>query len=401
MLGFTGFRRNLGLFLAVAVTFSLVSTSPAHADSKIYRQALSSTVWILSKAGGETSSGTGVLIDSQRKLIVTTYHVVGESPSAVVFFPEMKDGKPNVSREFYAESLQTLGIRAQVISADKKRDLALLQLDRLPANVRPVRFATTSAGPGDAVESVGNPGSTDALWVYTSGTVRSIYKKQFRTAVGDHDFTVVETQSPINTGDSGGPMFNAAGELVAISQSISPNARLVSYAVDIGELREFLASPLKPTTPAVPAAPPTTNYVMAKPEAPKPAVGPTEIKVDVSGGTQQSVFIGKDLETYEKVGYRKVWALAGTLSQPPKPELALKLLDQNGQTKLGSWAVERTAKGEFLVLFCAKIDAGASPEAVKSTVEYVAKVSTLMRNDLNPTETRTQQVSDSLSGWVK
>jgi hypothetical protein len=43
------------------------------------------------------------------------------------------------------------------------------------------------------------------------GHVRSVYKKQFRTGAGDHDFNVVETQSPINTGDSGGPVVNSAG----------------------------------------------------------------------------------------------------------------------------------------------------------------------------------------------
>src|SRR5690606_28832556 len=99
---------------------------------------------------------------------------------------------------------------------------------------------------GESVESIGNPGTTDALWVYTSGTVRSVYQKTFRTGAGEHDFRVVETQAPINSGDSGGPVLNSKGELIAIAQAIAPNARLVSYSIDISEVRTFLANPWKP-----------------------------------------------------------------------------------------------------------------------------------------------------------
>src|SRR5205085_1266832 len=130
--------------------------------------------WVLSKVSGQTSSGTGVLIDAEKKLVVTTYHVVGEARNTIVFFADVKDGKPIVDRNHYVENLLKIGLRGRVLAVDRKRDLALLQLDRLPESARPIQLATTSAAPGDAVESIGNPGSTDALWVYTSGTVRSV-----------------------------------------------------------------------------------------------------------------------------------------------------------------------------------------------------------------------------------
>jgi serine protease Do len=399
MTDFTKTSRLLGILLIAAFVLQLVS--PAKADSKNYKAALSSTVWILSKSGGEMSSGSGVLIDADKKLIITTLHVVGDASSAIVFFPETKDGKTNTTREYYAENAGTLGIRGVVLSADHKRDLALIQLDRLPAGTKAVTFAPASAGPGDALESVGNPGSTDALWVYTSGTVRAVYKKQFRTGAGEHDFTVVESQSPINTGDSGGPMFNTAGELVAISQSISPNARLVSYAVDISEVRDFLATPYTPNSPV--AVPP----MIAANLAPKKPVGPTEIKIDLEGGLKQSVFVTDGLETYENAEYRKVWALGGILKTPPKPELALKMLDQNGQAKLGSWSVEKSPKGDFFLVFTAKVDATVSPDTLKSTVDYVAKVSALMAKDLAsapapaPAPAPIKKPATGLSGWVK
>ncbi len=106
-----------------------------------------------------------------------------------------------------------------------------------------IPLAVDSVGPGEEVQSIGNPGTTDALWVFTSGTVRSVYAKTFTTGAGEHKFLVVETQVPVNSGDSGGPLVNQKGELVAITQAISPKARLVSYSVDVSEVKAFLPVP--------------------------------------------------------------------------------------------------------------------------------------------------------------
>ncbi len=251
-------------------------------------------------------------------------------------------------------------------------------------------MATAGVGPGDAVDSLGNPGSTDALWVYTSGTVRSVYKKQFRTSVGEHDFTVVETQAPINTGDSGGPVLNSAGELVAVSQAISPSARLVSYAVDISEVRDFLNGPWK-----LAALPITDVLAAAGLDFVKHPSGHLELQLG-EGNQKTSVFVAKDVEYYEKAEVRKIWALAGTSKQAPRPDMLMKLLQQNSQTKLGAWSVERTEKGDFLILYSVKLDATASPEAVRSTTQYVAKLAGLMQKELQAPDTKAKTASDKV-----
>ncbi|WP_146575457.1 trypsin-like serine protease, partial [Botrimarina hoheduenensis] len=53
---------------------------------------------------------------------------------------------------------------------------------------------------------------------------------------------VLQTTSPINPGDSGGPIVNNNGELVGINSSGNTKARLVSYAIDIREVRAFLTA---------------------------------------------------------------------------------------------------------------------------------------------------------------
>jgi hypothetical protein len=349
---------------------------------------------VLAKNSEGTSSGTGVLIDAEKKLVVTNAHVVGDARSAVIFFPEFKDDQPIVERKHYLDNVRKLGVRGSVIAVDRKRDLALVQLDKLPESARAIELAAASIGPGENVESIGNSGSTEALWVYTSGTVRAVYKKQFRTGAGEHDFTVVETQSPINSGDSGGPVVNSQGQLVAVAQAIAPNARLVSYCIDITELKAFLASPWKP------APLPVTEVLKSADLAYTPhSTGNFEVELDGTDQEKQKVFVSKEIEYYERADVRKIWSLAHTAQEAPTADVALKLLQQNARTKLGSWMVEQGSDGGYLILYCVKLDATATPDALRSTMEYVAKLTTSMKKELTADKSA-ESASDTLSEWL-
>jgi len=393
----SSFRLTRLVVAVAAVAASLASALPAWADAKVYEEALQSTTWVITKTSGKTSSGTGVLVDLEKKLVVTNYHVVGEARTAIIFFPAMQNGKPVVTRKHYVDNVKTLGIRGRVLGVDRKRDLALIQLDRLPeSGVKAIPLAAESPKPGEDIQSVGNPGSSDALWVYVSGTVRSVYKKQFRTGAGDHEFMVVETQLAINTGDSGGPVVNGAGELVAISQAFSPTARLLSYSVDVSEVKGFLTGPWKPAP--LPAADVLTATEL---EFKQHTTGNYEVQFEQEDKSKQSVFVTKDLEYYEKADTRRIWSLAATLKQAPKLEVAIKLLDQSRQSKLGAWSIEPTHTGEYLVIYMCKIDATASPDALRSTMEYVGKVTTIMKKELNVDGGKTTAPTDSLDDWLK
>ncbi len=384
------------LIVSLVMATLLAASGQAFADAKVYQDTLVSTAWVLAKTGGKSSSGTGVLVDAEKKMLITNFHVVGDARTAIIFFPEIKDGKPQVERKGYLDNVKTLGIRGQVIGVDRKRDLAVLQLDRIPENIKPITLAKTSASPGENVESIGNSGSTDVLWVYTSGEVRAVYKKQFKTASSDHDFMVLETTSPINTGDSGGPVVNKSGELIAISQGISPSARLVTYSVDISEIKAFLAGPWKP------APLPIVDILdRAELKFTEHTSGNLEVQFEQDDKKKQTVFIAKDIEFYEKADIRKIWALAATMKQAPKTDVLMKLMDQNSKSKLGSWCIEQNQRGEYLIVFCAKLDATAAPDAVRSTMEYVAKITTLVKKDIAPKEEVSENPNDKIDEWLK
>jgi len=390
----TNSRLSRTATLACACLALLTLSRAALADVKVYQNTLKSTTWVLSKNSEGTSSGTGVLVDDKRKLVITNFHVVGDSRTAVIFFPELENDKPNVTRQHYLDNVKKLGIRGRVIATDRKRDLALVELERLPEGAVALELAATSIGPGETVESVGNPGSTDALWVYTSGTVRAVYKKQFRTGAGEHDFMVVETQSPINSGDSGGPVVNAEGKLVAIAQAIAPNARLVSYCVDIGEVKSFINSPYK-------LAPLPVSDVLTRAELKytQHNTGHFEVEFEQTDKSKLSVFVTKEVEYYEKADIRKIWSLAMTTKVAPTLETTMKLLQQNTRTKIGDWMIEQNNEGEYLIIYMVKLDATASPDATKSTMEYVAKLTSVMKKDLGPKAVTAK--AETINDWLK
>jgi tetratricopeptide (TPR) repeat protein len=241
------FRPAVALFPLIAA----LAAGPAAADSAPrqtpYRGALRGTAFIVTPDG----SGTGWLLDRDRRLVVTNHHVVGRAEVVQVVFPSYEKGKVVAERSHYRDGAKP--VRGTVVDSDPARDLALVELDAVPAEAAALPLAADSPDPGERVHSVGNPSASEALWVYTSGTVRQVYRKEF--LVGDQPVAarVVETQSPINPGDSGGPVVNDAGQVVGVTAARSRSAQLVSVCIDVTEVRTFVAEAsrlLRPRTAA-------------------------------------------------------------------------------------------------------------------------------------------------------
>jgi hypothetical protein len=386
------FSRIAQLLSIAAVAAISLAAHPARGDEAVYKATLPSTAWIITKVDGTTSKGTGVLVNAEKKLVVTNFHVVGEARTAIVFFPDLREGEPIVTPRHYTDNYtqhsgdlsneKSLAILGFVRAVDRKRDLAVAELSRLPAHAKEIKFAEKSVGGGVQVHSIGNPATSQALWVYTNGTVRSVYPKKLITNAGEHEFKVVETDAPINEGDSGGPVVNAAGELVAVTQAYTNNGRLVSYSVDVSEVRKFLESPFKlaprPLTEAL-----TASELEFK-EQKHPTGDFCEVNIEQKDKEKQMVIVAKRVEFFERAEIRKVWSLAAVQKQAPNLELAMKLLDENSRTKLGAWSVEKTSRNEYLILYCVKLDATASPLALRSAIEHVAERAADMKKSFAP-----------------
>jgi serine protease Do len=141
--------------------------------------------------------GSGVLISADGK-IMTAAHVVQTADKVGV---EFRDGKLHPAR---------------VVASSPRADVALLQLDR-PVPIPPARLGNSdSLDIGDQIIVVGAPyGLGHSLTVgHVSGRLRNL------GMVGGVPLEFLQTDAAINMGNSGGPMFNMAGEVVGIVSHI-------------------------------------------------------------------------------------------------------------------------------------------------------------------------------------
>jgi hypothetical protein len=243
-------RLLLALALALAVS-PLASAQPKDpppdaappldAGASVYQKVVRSTAWVHSdRGGGRTATGSGSLVDRGRRLVLTNYHVVGDVKTATVYFPQYDANKKVIpDRARYRT-----GISGEVVELDKQADLALIRIDRVPDGVPELPLAKDTPDPGTAVHSIGNPGKSGALWVYTPGKVRQVYGKKWKAELDRKVVTfearVIETDSPTNPGDSGGPLVNDKAELVGVTQGGAIDAQSISLFVDLSEVKRLI-----------------------------------------------------------------------------------------------------------------------------------------------------------------
>jgi S1-C subfamily serine protease len=208
-------RSRIRLLLVLALLTACVGQAQAEEETAtdLYAHTLRGTALVATPTGG----GTGWVIDLDQRLLVTNEHVVTTHDQVKILFPLYgTDGSPLAEPAHYAGGNRAL--RAEVIDTDARRDLAILRLlEPPPPGVTALKLAEREPRPAERVHSVGNPEASDALWVYSTGAVRQVYRKEWRVGTGPlRSARVVESQSPINPGDSGGPVVNDAGAVVAV-----------------------------------------------------------------------------------------------------------------------------------------------------------------------------------------
>jgi HEAT repeat protein len=223
-------------------------SSQSHGGESVYKELLKSTAMVK----GPMGQGSGCLVSRHDRQLVTNYHVVLDAAKVDVCFPAYDPSGKLIAEKLYYQHIfeKKESIRATVLKVLKGQDLALVQLEKLPSGVQALRLATSGVAPGQEVHSIGNPGVSDAAWVYTGGKVRSISHKTWAVGHRAYDADVVETQSPTNPGDSGGPLVNDAGELIAVTQGINLAARDMSYFIAVGEVRKLFDSRQPPPADA-------------------------------------------------------------------------------------------------------------------------------------------------------
>jgi S1-C subfamily serine protease len=222
----------LSLFLLLTASHGQASDDDFAASS--YRRTLRATAWVLTRE----SSGTGFVVDRSRRWMVTNCHVVKTNSVVNVVFPVWKGGELVDDREYYWQNWQALAIPGRVIHRDPSRDLALIELRRLPRNAPALPLAVEMPALGETIHRVGSPAAAGDVWKLTSGRVHA-FGRQTRDWDGQHvNARMIVTKVAGRFGDSGGPVINSRGEVVGVHSS---GDNQWSHCIHVKELRTFLA----------------------------------------------------------------------------------------------------------------------------------------------------------------
>lgn len=235
--------KKVSLLLLAALAVTLYEVPPVQADPAIRAQLLRSTGWVAVPKGEEYLYGSCWLLDADQRLVITSQHLVAEAQQLWVYFPIWDKG------EVLLQSLDYLRNKAHILGRvkvrDIKRDLALIQLERLPAGLRPLPLADKYPRLGQKVYSLGNadmancPIHAGRLWKFREGSVcRAAFAVWTLSVTGERvEARTVDATSGAAPGDSGGPLVDEQGQLLGVVSSCEGNC---GKCIAVSEIKTFL-----------------------------------------------------------------------------------------------------------------------------------------------------------------
>lgn len=149
-------------------------------------------------------TGSGYVIDTQGH-IITNNHVAGEMQNIIVTFAD--------------QSTAT----GRLVGTFAQGDIAVVKVDQLPANVKPVELGDSSQLKiGQITIAIGSP--LGLQQTVTSGIVSALNRSTEDLGDNDPNTTLqglIQTDAAINPGNSGGPLFNAHGQVIGMNTLIA------------------------------------------------------------------------------------------------------------------------------------------------------------------------------------
>ena len=220
-----------GLDRSAPGAFTPLPAGEVLTPAQVYARNVASVVGITCGSstliGGQsvqtTVTGSGFFL-SEDGYVVTNYHVVAEASSISVV---TQDAEPH---------------EASLVGRDATADMALLKVEG--DHFQPVTLGSSSElAIGDMVVAIGNPLSA----LEATQTVGYISGKNREVSTDSNVVNMLQTDAAINSGNSGGPLFNMRGEVVGIttakySGTSASGASIegLSFAIPIDDLKKSM-----------------------------------------------------------------------------------------------------------------------------------------------------------------
>jgi putative serine protease PepD len=217
--------------VSTATTFD-TSNTKATDVSAVVKKVLPSVVQVNVTLQNGEAVGSGVILDANGK-ILTNNHVVADATAVTV---TLSDGRT---------------VDATVLGTDPASDLAVIQAQGVSGLTAATLGDSDAVRVGDEVIAIGSPGGLQGT--VTTGIVSALDRKvtvpdeqqrqqsQFpftqnqQQGGGTTSYQAIQTDAAINQGNSGGPLFNAEGEVVGINSAMySPVSSADGSAGSVG-----------------------------------------------------------------------------------------------------------------------------------------------------------------------
>lgn len=181
---------------------------------------------------GMTGVGTGIIM-SKDGYIVTNAHVIYDD----------EDGYGEASSVQIQMSDEETTYDARIVAYDKEADIAVLKIDA--DNLTPAEFGdSSSCEVGEMVVAIGNPLGLQFQNTVTCGIISALDRK---VTINDNTMTLIQTDTAINNGNSGGPLINSSGQVIGInsakmSSTYSGEATVegIGFAIPMSEAKSIV-----------------------------------------------------------------------------------------------------------------------------------------------------------------
>lgn len=181
---------------------------------------------------GMTGVGTGIIM-SKDGYIVTNAHVIYDD----------KYGYGEASSVQIQMSDEETTYDARIVAYDKEADIAVLKIDA--DNLTPAEFGdSSSCEVGEMVVAIGNPLGLQFQNTVTCGIISALDRK---VTINDNTMTLIQTDTAINNGNSGGPLINSSGQVIGInsakmSSTYSGEATVegIGFAIPMSEAKSIV-----------------------------------------------------------------------------------------------------------------------------------------------------------------
>jgi S1-C subfamily serine protease len=231
--GFEGGETTVVTETAAPATSTTTTPGRTLTAGEVYDRTAPGVVQITSTGSGpvssaETALGSGFVVDKAGH-IVTNFHVV--------------DGADQIRVSFSNRDT----VVARLVGTDASTDLAVLEVDASADALTPLPLGNSDkVRVGDPVVAIGNPFGLDRT--ATAGIVSALQ----RGITSPADFTidhVIQTDAPINRGNSGGPLLNMRGQVIGVNTQIqtggAPGNVGIGFAVPSNTVKDVVAQLLR------------------------------------------------------------------------------------------------------------------------------------------------------------